>query len=65
MDETSLLDIREVATYLNVPRATLYRWRCQGVGPPGYKVGRHVRYRSAEVEAWLRDRADKPGSAVG
>lgn len=45
----------EVADYLGVPVATLYAWRYQrnGKGPKSSKVGRHVRYRWADVEAWL------------
>jgi len=34
--------------------ATLKRWRRTGYGPKPIKVGRHVRYRLAEVEAWER-----------
>lgn len=41
-----------------VPVATLYGWRHRGEGPPGYRVGRHVRYRRAEVEKWLTTQAD-------
>ena len=35
----------EVAVFLGVPLRTVYRWRSRGEGPPGYRVGRHVRYR--------------------
>lgn len=43
----------EVADYLRVPLRTLYRWRYAGEGPPGYRVGRHLRFRWADVEEWL------------
>lgn len=44
----------EVADYLGVPVATLYAWRYQGGrGPKSSKVGRHLRYRWEDVEAWL------------
>jgi excisionase family DNA binding protein len=43
----------DVATYLQVPAKTLAQWRCHGDGPPYHKVGRHVRYRWADVETWL------------
>jgi excisionase family DNA binding protein len=59
-----LLTIAEVADYLGVPVGTLYQWRHKRTGPKGIRVGRHVRYRPREVEAWLdslaRD-ADRPG----
>ncbi len=43
----------EVAEYLQVPLKTLYQWRYQGEGPRAYRVGRHLRYRWEDVEAWL------------
>jgi excisionase family DNA binding protein len=43
----------EVASYLQVPVKTLYTWRYKGVGPRGHRVGRHLRYRWEDVEAWL------------
>lgn len=53
-----LMSPDEVATYLSMPRATLQLWRVKGTGPRGYRVGRHVRYRLADVELWLEERAD-------
>lgn len=58
--EDALLSPQQVADYLGVPVATVYRWRYEGTGPRGMKVGKHVRYRRAEVEAWLDARTD-PG----
>jgi excisionase family DNA binding protein len=48
-----LLSPEELASYLGVPRATVYRWRNRREGPCGIRVGRHVRYRLEEVERWL------------
>lgn len=48
-----LLTIKEVAEYLGIPIATLYQWRYRGEGPDGFRVGRHVRYRWSEIEAWI------------
>ena len=50
-----LLTVLELAEYLRVPTATIYTWRYQGKGPPGFRVGRHLRYREGDVEAWLID----------
>jgi predicted DNA-binding transcriptional regulator AlpA len=44
----------EVARFLGVPVATLYRWRYLGTGPKPGRVGRHLRYDPAEVIAWFR-----------
>jgi len=48
-----LLTVQELADYLGVPVATLYQWRYQREGPPGFRVGRHVRYRWSDVEDWI------------
>jgi excisionase family DNA binding protein len=42
-----------VASYLQVPVKTLYTWRYKRVGPKAHRVGRHLRYRWEDVEAWL------------
>jgi excisionase family DNA binding protein len=52
----------EVADYLRVPIRTLYRWRYAGEGPPGYRVGRHLRFRWADVEEWLGRSGPAQGS---
>ena len=58
-----LLSIPEVADYLGVPVATIYRWRYTRDGPVGYRVGRHVRYRPSDVERWLETQRDaRPNS---
>jgi len=51
--QTKLLTAAEVADYLGVPIATLYQWRHRGAGPRGLRVGRHLRYRSRDVEEYL------------
>lgn len=53
-----LLSPADVAAYLGVPLRTVYGWRSRGGGPRGYRVGRHVRYRVDEVDAWLDDHRD-------
>jgi excisionase family DNA binding protein len=53
-----LLSIPELADYLGVPVATIYRWRYTHDGPLGYRIGRHVRYRLSDVERWLEGRRD-------
>ncbi len=48
-----LWSVEEVSYYLGVPVPTLYQWRCEGRGPKSRRLGRHVRYRPADVEAWV------------
>jgi predicted DNA-binding transcriptional regulator AlpA len=38
-----------------VPLSTLYTWRYHGDGPPGFRVGKHIRYRWTDVQEWVKD----------
>jgi excisionase family DNA binding protein len=49
-----LLTPKDVAELLGVPEGTLEFWRYQNRGPAYIKVGRHVRYRPADIEAYLQ-----------
>ena len=51
-----LLSVEDLAAYLEVPVATVYAWRHRRQGPPGFRVGRHLRYRRSDVERWIDDR---------
>lgn len=61
---TALLSPEQLAAELGIPVATVYAWRYRGTGPRGIKVGRHVRYRITDVDAWLEAHAD-PSPAGG
>ena len=58
MTTERLMTLADLAEFLGVPVGTLYGWRHRGEGPPGYRIGRHVRYRRGEVEAWIESQAD-------
>jgi excisionase family DNA binding protein len=45
---------QQTADYLQVAVGTLRRWRAEGTGPPALRAGRTVRYRKADVDAWLQ-----------
>ncbi|GGN56024.1 hypothetical protein GCM10010112_07470 [Actinoplanes lobatus] len=49
-----LWSVDDVAAYLRVPVETLYRWRKTKCGPPAARIGRHLRYDPADVQAWFR-----------
>lgn len=51
-----LMTVQDVARYLRVPVGTLRNWRVTGDGPPAARIGRHVRYRRADVESWVAER---------
>jgi len=55
----------EVADYLRVPPATLYTWRHRNTGPKAVRVGRHLRYRTEDLQHWLQQQTDpRPGAAA-
>lgn len=58
MQEDPLWDRLKVAEYTDIPAGTLEQWRHRGIGPRGFRLGRHVRYRRSEVERWLRECED-------
>lgn len=53
----SLWTVEEVADFLRLPVATLYRWRTMGTGPTAFRVGRHLRYNPDTVRSWLMEEA--------
>lgn len=44
---------KEVANFLGIPVQTIYQWRRKGYGPPGRRIGKHVRYVPGDVEQWV------------
>jgi excisionase family DNA binding protein len=48
----------DLADYLGVPVQTIYQWRTRGYGPAGIRIGKHVRYRPADVEVWIADQIE-------
>ena len=53
-----LLDLAEVAAWLNVAPKTLRDMRYRRTGPPALKVGGQLRWRAADVERWLDAQRD-------
>ncbi|MFJ6464351.1 helix-turn-helix domain-containing protein [Streptomyces sp. NPDC091387] len=39
----------DIAEIFEVPKETVYAWRKKRIGPPGFRVGKHIRYDPAEV----------------
>jgi excisionase family DNA binding protein len=58
-NDAVLLTIKELAAQLQIPVQSIYRWRYAGVGPKGIRIGRHVRFRQRDVDAWLDEQAAK------
>ena len=53
--------VQDLAAYLDVPVKTIYAWRHRSTGPRGFRVGRHLRFRWADVEEWLAELAAEDG----
>ena len=56
-----LLSAQDLADYLEVPVKTIYAWRHRNTGPRGFRVGKHLRFRWRDIEAWLADRIGEEG----
>lgn len=56
-----LLSVEELANYLEVPVKTIYTWRHRNTGPKGFRVGKHVRFRWSDVQAWVAQRIADEG----
>jgi predicted DNA-binding transcriptional regulator AlpA len=56
---TKLLTLDEVAEFFRIPPATLYSQRYRGVNPGalGIRIGRHLRFRSQDIDQWLVERS--------
>ena len=60
-----LLDEKQAAELLTVSPGTLSVWRSTGrYNLPFVKVGRMVRYRLSDLDAWLDARARESGSTA-
>lgn len=59
-----LLSAQDLANYLGVPVATIYTWRHRGHGPPGFRAGRHLRFRSSDVNRWITQHIDDNNTEV-
>lgn len=53
-----LIGVEEVASILGVSASTVRWWKQTGKGPRSAKIGKHVRYRRADVESWIESLFD-------
>ena len=64
MDEKHLTP-ETLAEREGVPLKTVYAWNSAGTGPRYMKIGRHVRYKLADVIAWENEHyTENRGSAA-
>lgn len=54
----------DIADLFGVPLETVYAWRKKRTGPPGFRVGKHLRYDPAEVRAYVTQLKDVDRAAA-
>ncbi|MFJ7102155.1 MULTISPECIES: helix-turn-helix domain-containing protein [Streptomyces] len=52
----------DIADMFGVPLETVYQWRKKRTGPPGFRIGKHLRYDPADVRTYVS--ALKHGAAA-
>ncbi len=55
---TDWLSSQAIADDLGVPIATYYAWRAAGKAPKAIRIGKYVRVRRCDYEAWLATLAE-------
>lgn len=46
------LSVTDLSERLQIPEDTIYQWNRKRTGPRYLRIGRHIRYRLSDVEAW-------------
>jgi len=46
----------DIAVIFKVPKETVYQWRKKRTGPPGFRIGKHVRYDPDDVRTYVAQR---------
>ena len=57
-----LIGPEALAEYLGIPLLSIYIMNSKGTGPRRIKIGKHVRYRRTDVDAWLNGKAIESAS---
>ncbi|MCG6557637.1 helix-turn-helix domain-containing protein [Ruegeria sp. 1NDH52C] len=50
--DDTLLSTKLLSRRWNIAPRTLERWRAEGRGPQFVRIGRHVRYRQTDIQAF-------------
>jgi predicted DNA-binding transcriptional regulator AlpA len=54
----------DIAEMFEVPLETVYQWRKKRTGPPGFRIGKHLRYDPADVQAYVDQRKHADATAA-
>jgi len=53
----TIMTVQQAAEYLGLAVSTLNKWRCHGGGPIFVKMGRAVRYRVEDLNAFIENQS--------
>lgn len=62
MSDDEFMTVEELAQHCRVAVRTVYWWNRRGTAPTRVRLGRAVRYRRSDVEAWLASSTVKGGA---
>ncbi|TXS76566.1 DNA-binding protein [Streptomyces sp. me109] len=54
----------DIAEMFEVPKETVYQWRRKRTGPPGFRIGKHLRYDPTDVRAYVAQRKSADQAAA-
>ena len=55
---STYITTEQLAEYLAVPVNTIYQWRHRGTAPRAARLGRHLRWKQADVDRWIEQRTN-------
>jgi excisionase family DNA binding protein len=62
LEERNVLNPKQASAYLGCSESVMRLWRSQGQGPRYFRAGKLIRYRRADLDAWIEARICEPGS---
>jgi len=65
LDDAELLDEREASKELRIAIKTLQGWRGRQIGPRYFRISNRIRYRRADLRAFLEGCAVEPRTTGG
>ncbi|MEV7389533.1 helix-turn-helix domain-containing protein [Streptomyces sp. NPDC091215] len=54
----------DIAEIFEVPKETVYQWRKKRIGPPGFRIGKYIRYDPADVHRYVTGRKNADRNAA-
>jgi hypothetical protein len=62
-DHGALHPSAQAAGMLGVEESTLAQWRCAGIGPAYFKIGRRAYYAAEDLAQWIEAQRREPAAA--